>query len=52
LVYAEDVNILGGNIRTIKKNRVAVVYGSKDTRLEVNADNTKYMVMSQDQNAR
>jgi len=52
LVYVEDVNILGGNIHTIKKNRATVVYASKDTRLEVNADNTKYMFMSRDRNAR
>jgi len=52
LVYAEDVNILGGNIHTIKKSRAAVVYASKNTRLEINAHNTKYMVMSRDQNAR
>jgi len=29
----------------------ALVVASKETGLEVNADNTKYMVMSQDQNA-
>jgi hypothetical protein len=52
LVYADDVNILVGSIHTIKKNRAALVYASKDTGLEVNADNTKYMVMSRDQNAR
>ena len=38
------------SIHTIKKNTHALVVSSKETGLEVNADNTKYMVMSQDQN--
>jgi hypothetical protein len=36
----------------IKKNAKALVAASKETGLEVNADKTKYMVMSRDQNAR
>ena len=50
LVYAHDVNILGGSLHTIKKNAKALVVASKETELEVNADKTKYMVMSRDQN--
>jgi len=46
LVYADDVNILGGAIHTIKKNAEALVVASKENGLEVNADNTKYMVIS------
>jgi len=46
LVYADDGNILGGNIPTIKKNAEALVVASKETGLEMNADKTKYMVMS------
>jgi hypothetical protein len=46
LVYVDDVNILGGSIHTIKKNTEALVFASKETGLEVNADKTKYMVMS------
>ena len=46
LVYADDVNILGGTIYTIKKNTKTLVIASKETGLEVNADKTKYMVMS------
>jgi len=34
LVYADDVNILGGSIRTIKKNAEALVVASKETGLE------------------
>ena len=51
LVYADDVHILGRSEHTIKKNTEALVVASKETGLEVNADKTKYMVKSQDQNA-
>ena len=47
-VYADDVNILGGSIHTITKNAEALVVASKGTGLEVNADKTKYTVMSRD----
>ena len=46
LVYADYVNILGKSIYAIKKNTNALVVASKDIGLEVNADKTKYMVMS------
>jgi hypothetical protein len=46
LVYADDVNMLEGSINTIKKNSEALVVGTKETGLEVNADKTKYMAMS------
>jgi len=49
LVYADDVNILGGSVHTKKKNTEAVVVANKEIGLKVNADKTKYMVMSQDQ---
>jgi hypothetical protein len=51
LVYADDVNILGGSIHAIKKNTEALVVGSKEIGLEVNAEKTKYMIMSRNQNA-
>ena len=51
LVYDDDVNTLGGSIHTIKENGEALVVVSKEIGLEVNADKTKYTVMSQDQNA-
>ena len=53
LAYADDVNIhvLGGSIYTLKKNAETLVAGTREIGLEVNADKTKYMVMSRDQNA-
>ena len=51
LIYAADVNILGGGVHTVEKNTEALVVASKETGLEVNADKTKYMVMSRAQNA-
>jgi len=41
LVSADDVNILGGSIRTVEKNTEALVVDSKGIGLEVNADKTK-----------
>ena len=38
LVYADDVNILGGSLHTLKKNTDALVVASKETGLEANAD--------------
>ena len=51
LIYADDVSILGRNICTVKKNTKALVVPIMEVRLEVYAEETKYMVMSQDQNA-
>jgi hypothetical protein len=50
LVYADDVNIVGGSVHTIKENAEALVVANKEIGLEINVDKTKYMVMSQDQN--
>jgi hypothetical protein len=51
LVYTDDVNIVGGSVHTIKKYGEALVVASKEIGLEVNADKTKYMVMSREQTA-
>jgi hypothetical protein len=37
LVYADDDNILGGNVYTMKKNAVILVVASMEIGLEVNA---------------
>jgi hypothetical protein len=49
LVYADDTNILGRSVRSIRKRAEARSVASKKMGLEVNADKTKYLVMSQDQ---
>jgi len=51
LAYPDDVNILGGIIHTVKENAEALVAATSEIGVEVNADKTKYMVMSRDQNA-
>jgi len=51
LAYADDVNILGGSIHTLKENAETLVAATMEIGLEVCADKVKYMVMSRDQNA-
>jgi len=46
LVYADYINILVGSVTTIKENAEALVVASKAIGVEVNADKSKYMVMS------
>ena len=50
LLYADDVNILGGSVHTIKENAESLIVASKENGLEVNAGKTKYMVVSRGQN--
>ena len=52
LVYSEDVNVEGGSVHTIQKNTEGLLVATKDIGLAVNADKTKYMVMSRRQKAR
>ena len=42
---------LGGSIHKVKENAEALEVATKETGLEVNADKTKYMVMSREQMA-
>jgi hypothetical protein len=49
LVYADDINIFGGSIHIIKKNAGDLFIASKKIVLEVNAEETKYMVLSRNQ---
>jgi len=51
LAYAHDVNILGESVHTAKESAEALIVATKKIGLEVNADKTKYMVMSRDRNA-
>jgi hypothetical protein len=51
LFYADDVIMLGGRVHTMKENAESLTVASKETGVDVNADKTKYIIMSQDQNA-
>ena len=51
MIYADDVNILGGSVHTVKENAETLVVATKQIGLEVYADKTKYMIMCRDQNA-
>jgi hypothetical protein len=49
LAYLDDVNIVGENTDTIKKNKEALLDANKEVGLEVNPEKTKYMLMSRSQ---
>jgi hypothetical protein len=53
LVYVDDLNLLGDDILidTIKKNKETLIDASKEVGLEINVVETKYMLLSHQQNA-
>jgi hypothetical protein len=49
LVYADDINLLGDSINTIRENTETPLQASREVGLEINAGKTKYMIMSHHQ---
>jgi hypothetical protein len=50
LVYADD-NLWDNNINTLKENTETLFVASREGGLEINAEKTKYMIMSRHQNS-
>jgi hypothetical protein len=44
LIYADDINLLGDNINTIKEYTETLLASSRDVGLEINAEKTQYMM--------
>jgi hypothetical protein len=43
LVYADDVNLLGDSVNTIKENSDTLLEVSRDIGLEINAEKTEFV---------
>jgi hypothetical protein len=51
LVYANDVNLLGDIVNTIQENIERLLEAIRDIGIEINAEKTKYMIMSRHLNS-
>jgi hypothetical protein len=49
--YADNVNLVGDNVATIKKNTETLIEASKEVGLDINIEKTKYMLLSRHKNA-
>jgi hypothetical protein len=52
LFHADDVNLLGDSVNTIRGNSETLLEASRDIGLEINAEKTKYIIMSRHLNSR
>jgi hypothetical protein len=51
LVYADDVNLLGDSVNTVKQNSKTLLEANRDIGLEINVEKTKYVIMSRHPNS-
>jgi hypothetical protein len=51
LVYADNVNLLGNSVNTIKENTETLLEANRDIGLEMNAEKRKCMIMSRHTNS-
>jgi hypothetical protein len=51
LIYVDDINMLEDSINTIKENTETLLEASRDIGLEINAEKTKYVIMSRHLNS-
>jgi uncharacterized lipoprotein YehR (DUF1307 family) len=51
LAYADDVNLRGDNIDTINKNTEKLINATKEIGIEIDAEKSKYILLSRHQNA-
>ena len=47
---ADEVNMLGQNLQTVRENAEIFIKTNKDICLEKNSENTKYMIISRHEN--
>jgi hypothetical protein len=46
LAYADDMNVLGDNIDTVKKNTETLIDAGKEVGVEINIEESKYMLVT------
>jgi hypothetical protein len=44
--YADDYDLLGGRVNTIKENSETLLKATMDSSVEINIEKTKYMIIS------
>jgi hypothetical protein len=52
LVYADDTDLLGNSINTVKENTETLLQASRNVGLEINAEKTRYVIMPCHPNSR